>query len=207
MIRLIVGLGNPGSEYEDTRHNAGFWWIEAAARKLGATPTRDRAYHGLVARINRDTGPLWLLQPQTFMNLSGKSVAALARFFKIAPAEILVVHDELDLPPGQLKLKQGGGVAGHNGLKDILAQIGSADFWRLRIGVGHPGVKSEVVDWVLRKPHPDERKAIEECVTRSLDALPLLIDGAMDRAMMKLHVKPAKAPAAPQPSKPEPAQS
>ena len=207
MIRLIVGLGNPGSEYEDTRHNAGFWWLESAARKLGTTLTRDRAYHGLVARINRDAGPLWLLQPQTFMNLSGKSVAALARFLKVAPAEILVVHDELDLPPGQMKLKQGGGVAGHNGLKDILAQIGSADFWRLRIGVGHPGVKSEVVDWVLRKPHPDERKAIVACIDRSLEALPLLIDGAMDRAMMKLHVKPAKAPAAPQPSKPEPAQS
>ena len=201
MIRLIVGLGNPGSEYEDTRHNAGFWWVDAAARKLGASLSRDRAYHGLVARVNADGATLWLLEPQTFMNLSGKSVAALARFFKIIPAEILVVHDELDLPPGQMKLKQGGGAAGHNGLKDILAQLGSPDFWRLRIGVGHPGVKSEVVDWVLRKPKPEDREAIEQCIARSLDALPLLIDGAMDRAMMKLHVKPARPanPAAAQP--------
>jgi PTH1 family peptidyl-tRNA hydrolase len=201
MIRLIVGLGNPGSEYEDTRHNAGFWWLEAAARKLGASLSRDRAYQGLVARINTDAGPLWLLEPQTFMNLSGKSVAALARFFKIAPAEILVVHDELDLPPGQMKLKQGGGAAGHNGLKDILAQLGSPDFWRLRLGVGHPGVKSEVVDWVLRKPRPEEREAIEQCIARSLEALPLLTDGAMTRAMMKLHVKPAR-PADPATAKP-----
>ncbi|MFO1217678.1 MAG: aminoacyl-tRNA hydrolase [Burkholderiaceae bacterium] len=192
MIRLIVGLGNPGSEYEDTRHNAGFWWLDAAARKLGATLARERAYHGLVARVNRESGPLWLLEPQTYMNLSGKSVAALARFFKIAPAEILVVHDEIDLPPGQMKLKQGGGAAGHNGLKDILAQLGSPDFWRLRLGVGHPGVKAEVVDWVLRTPRPEERVEIQQCIVRSLDALPLLIDGPMERAMMKLHVKPAK---------------
>ena len=146
-----------------------------------------------MARVNGAAGPLWLLEPQTFMNLSGKSVAALARFFKIAPAEILVVHDELDLLPGQMKLKQGGGAAGHNGLKDILAQLGSPDFWRLRLGVGHPGVKSEVVDWVLRKPRPEDREAIEQCIARSLEALPLLIDGEMARAMMKLHVKPAAA--------------
>lgn len=198
MIRLIVGLGNPGTEYDDTRHNAGFWWVDAAARKLGASLVRDRAYHGLVARINRAGGPLWLLEPQTYMNLSGKSVAALARFFKIMPAEMLVVHDEIDLPPGQVKVKQGGGVAGHNGLKDILAQFGSPDFWRLRIGVGHPGVKSEVVDWVLQKPMAEHRVAIEQCIQRSLDALPLLIEGSMERAMMKIHTKPAK-PAAAQP--------
>jgi PTH1 family peptidyl-tRNA hydrolase len=198
MIRLIVGLGNPGTEYEDTRHNAGFWWVDAVARKLGVTLLRDRAYHGLVARLNRNDGPLWLLEPQTYMNLSGKSVAALARFFKIAPAEILVVHDEIDLQPGHVKIKQGGGAAGHTGLKDILAQLGSPDFWRLRIGVGHPGVKSEVVDWVLQKPLPEHRVAIEQCIQRSLDALPLLIEGSMERAMMKIHTKPAK-PAAAQP--------
>ena len=199
MIRLIVGLGNPGSEYEHTRHNAGFWWVDAAARKLGASLHADRTYHGLVARINRaDDGPLWLLEPQTFMNLSGKSVAALARFYKIAPQEILVVHDEIDLPPGQAKVKLGGGAAGHNGLKDILAQLGSPEFWRLRIGVGHPGVKSEVVDWVLRKPSPDDRDVIQGCVTRTLEALPLLIEGSMERAMMKIHTKPAN-PAAAQP--------
>jgi PTH1 family peptidyl-tRNA hydrolase len=197
MIRLIVGLGNPGTEYEATRDNVGVWCVDAAARKLGVALGRARAHHGRVARVNRHEGPLWLLQPQTFMNLSGKSVASLAHFFKIAPAEILVVHDEIDLLPGQMKIKLGGGVAGHNGLKDILAQLGSADFWRLRIGVGHPGVKSEVVDWVLRKPAAEDRQAIDDCVTRSLDAIPLLLDGAMDRAMMKIHGKPAKPKAAP----------
>jgi PTH1 family peptidyl-tRNA hydrolase len=133
------------------------------------------------------------------MNLSGKSVAALARFFKISPSEMLVVHDEIDLPPGQVKLKLGGGVAGHNGLKDIQAQLGSADFWRLRIGVGHPGNKDEVADWVLCKPSAEQRQAIESCVERSLEALELLVDGAMERAMMKIHVKPKPAPTAPAP--------
>ena len=197
MIRLIVGLGNPGMEYERTRHNVGFWWIEGAARKLGAALRSERGYHGLVARVNRRDGPLYLLQPQTYMNLSGKAVAALARFFKIAPEEMLVVHDEIDLPPGQVKLKLGGGVAGHNGLKDIQAQLGSADFWRLRIGVGHPGNRDEVADWVLCKPSPEQRQAIESCVERSLDVLELLIDGPMERAMMKIHAKPKAAPAAP----------
>ena len=198
MIRLLVGLGNPGPEYEGTRHNAGFWWIDAVARKLGATLLPDRSYHGLVARVNRPAGPLWLLEPQTFMNLSGKSVAALARFFKIAPDEIVVAHDELDLPPGALKMKLGGGHAGHNGLRDIHAQLGSADYWRLRLGIGHPGIKSEVVNYVLGKPAPEHRDAIEQCIARSLDALPLLLDGDMERAMMKLHAKPPR----PKPEKP-----
>jgi PTH1 family peptidyl-tRNA hydrolase len=197
MIRLIVGLGNPGTEYERTRHNVGFWWVDGAARKLGATLKSDRAYHGLTARVNRADGPLFLLEPQTYMNLSGKSVAALARFFKIAPHEMLVVHDEIDLPPGQVKLKLGGGVAGHNGLKDLQAQFGSADFWRLRIGVGHPGNRDEVADWVLCKPSPEQRELIVSCVDRTLDALDLLIDGPMERAMMKIHAKPKAAPAAP----------
>ena len=136
MIRLLVGLGNPGPEYEATRHNAGFWWIDAVARRLGAHLSADKAYHGLVARVNRPAGPIWLIEPQTYMNLSGKSVAPLARFFRIAPEEILVVHDELDVLPGQMKLKQGGSAAGHNGLKDIQAQLGSPAFWRLRLGIG-----------------------------------------------------------------------
>lgn len=201
MIRLLVGLGNPGPEYEATRHNAGFWWIDEVARKLGATLVPDRAYHGLVARVNRPAGPLWLLEPQTYMNLSGKSVGALARFFKIAPQEILVAHDELDLQPDQIKLKLGGSTAGHNGLKDIQAQLGSADFWRLRLGIGHPGVKSEVVNYVLRKPAPDHRKAIEQCIERSLDALDLMLAGDMERAMMKVHAKP------PRPKPPRPAEA
>ena len=167
MIRLLVGLGNPGPEYEATRHNAGFWFVDEAARKLGANLAPERSYAGLVGRVNRPEGALWLLEPMTFMNLSGKSVAALARFFKIAPEEILVAHDELDLLPGQAKLKRGGSHAGHNGLKDIESQLGSAGFWRLRLGIGHPGVRAEVVDYVLRRPKPEEREAIDATIERS----------------------------------------
>lgn len=203
MIRMLVGLGNPGPEYEDTRHNVGFWWVDAAARELGARLSPDRAYHGLVARVNRGAQPVWLLQPQTYMNLSGKSVSALARFFKIEPSQILVIHDELDLLPGQMKLKQGGGAAGHNGLKDILAQLGSPDFWRLRIGIGHPGVRAEVANWVLRKPMPEHREAILQCIDKSIEALPLLLDGPMERALMKIHAKPPRPKPPPQ-DKPEP---
>jgi PTH1 family peptidyl-tRNA hydrolase len=201
MLRLLVGLGNPGPEYEQTRHNAGFWWLEAVARELKATLQPERSYYGLAARVNRADGPLWLLEPMTYMNLSGKSVAALARFYKIAPAEILVAHDELDIVAGQMKLKQGGSAAGHNGLKDMHAQLGAPDFWRLRLGIGHPGVKAEVVDYVLRKPSREQRDAIDECIERSLKALPLLLSGDMTRAMMALHTKPkppkpASSPAA-----------
>lgn len=198
-IRLLIGLGNPGAEYEDTRHNAGFWWVDAVARKLGATLHADRTYHGLVARVNRPAdrgGPLWLLQPQTFMNLSGKAVAALARFYKIEPEHMLVAHDELDVPVGQMRLKQGGGAAGHNGLKDMQAQLGSPNFWRLRLGIGHPGVKAEVAAYVLRKPTQDDRQAIHACIARSMDALDLLLAGEMPRAMMTLHKKPP-APSVP----------
>jgi peptidyl-tRNA hydrolase, PTH1 family len=144
MLRLLVGLGNPGAEYEHTRHNAGFWWLDAAARRLGVTLRAERQYQGLAARAS--SPQVWLLQPMTYMNLSGQSVAALARFYKIAAEEILVVHDELDLMPGQARLKLGGSAAGHNGLKSIQAQLGTADFWRLRLGIGHPGVKAEVID-------------------------------------------------------------
>ena len=192
MIRLIAGLGNPGAEYEATRHNAGFWFVGDAARKLGATLQPERAYAGLMARVNHPAGPLWLLQPMTYMNLSGKSVAALARFYKIAPEEILVVHDELDLQPGQARLKLGGSAAGHNGLKDIEAQLGSAGYWRLRLGIGHPGVKAEVVNYVLRKPAPDDREAIEKSIEQALGALDLIVGGEMERAMMKVHAKPPR---------------
>jgi PTH1 family peptidyl-tRNA hydrolase len=195
MIRLLVGLGNPGPEYEATRHNAGFWWIDAAARELGATLLPERAYSGMAARVNRN-GTVWLLQPMTYMNLSGKSVAALARFYKIAPEEILVVHDELDLLPGQVKLKLGGSHAGHNGLKDIVAQLGSADFWRLRLGIGHPGVKAEVINYVLKKPSLEHRKAIEEGIARSIVALDALLAGEMEVAMRSVHTKPPKEPKA-----------
>jgi PTH1 family peptidyl-tRNA hydrolase len=199
MIRLLVGLGNPGPEYEATRHNAGFWWLDEVARKLGAHLVPERSYHGLVARVNRPEGPIWLLEPMTFMNLSGKAVAPLARFFKIAPEEILVAHDELDLMPGQMKMKLGGSHAGHNGLKDIHAQLGTADYWRLRLGIGHPGVKAEVINYVLRKPTPEHREAIEKSIEQSLPALDLVLAGDMERAMMKIHAKPPR----PKPPKPE----
>lgn len=202
MIRLLVGLGNPGPEYDATRHNAGFWWIDAVAARLRARLVPERVHFGLVARVNRPGGepPLWLIEPMTYMNASGKAVASLARFYKIAPAEVLVAHDELDLPPGQLKLKQGGSHAGHNGLKDIHAALGSADYWRLRLGIGHPGVKAEVIDYVLRKPAPDQREAILKSIELSLGALDLLLAGDMERAMMKLHVRAPKPPKPPKPA-------
>ena len=199
MIKLFVGLGNPGPEYEATRHNAGFWWVDELARELKVNLVHDRGYHGLVARANVHGQTVWLLEPQTFMNLSGKSVAALARFFKIAPDEILVAHDELDLLPGQVKMKLGGGVAGHNGLKDIQAQLGSATFWRLRLGIGHPGVKSEVADYVLKRPMAEHREAIEKCIEQAVGALPLMLEGNMERALMRVHAKP------PRPKPPRPA--
>lgn len=201
MIRLFVGLGNPGPEYEATRHNAGFWWVDALADKLGARLVAERSWHGHVARVNLAGAPLWLLQPMTFMNRSGQSVAALARFYKIAPAEILVVHDELDLPPGQARLKCGGGNGGHNGLRDIQAQLGSPDFWRLRLGIGHPGVKAEVVDYVLRKPAPEQREALQACIERTLAVSAELIAGDMERATMKIHAGPPR-PKPPRPSAP-----
>ncbi|MBN9411401.1 MAG: aminoacyl-tRNA hydrolase [Burkholderiales bacterium] len=201
MIKLFVGLGNPGTEYEATRHNAGFWWIDALARQLKVNLVSDRSYHGQVARTSAHGQTIWLLEPQTFMNVSGKSVAALSRFFKIKPEEILVVHDELDVVPGEAKLKFGGSHAGHNGLRDIHAQLGTGDYWRLRLGIGHPGVKSEVVHWVLRKPAPDQRDAIEVCIDRTLKAVPELIGGDMTRATQMVHTskpprpKPPRQPA------------
>jgi PTH1 family peptidyl-tRNA hydrolase len=201
MIKLLVGLGNPGPDYEATRHNAGFWFVDGAARALKTTLMVDRSYQGLVGRTTVGGQAVWLLEPQTFMNLSGKSVATLARFFKINADEILVVHDELDLPPGEAKLKFGGSHAGHNGLRDIHAQLGTADYWRLRLGVGHPGLKSEVIHWVLKRPTLDHRMAIDQCIDRSLSALHLLLAGDMNQAMLRIHTS---KPPRPKPPKPEP---
>ena len=202
MIKLFVGLGIPGPEYVDTRHFAGFWWIDALARQLKVSLAMDRSYYGLVARTVINGQTVWMLEPQTFMNLSGKSVAALARFFKIAPQEMLVVHDELDIAPGEAKLKLGGSHAGHNGLRDIHAQMGTDDYWRLRIGVGHPGVKSEVVNWVLKKPMLDHRIAIDQCIDRTLKALPHLMAGDMDKATLLIHTSKPPRPKPPKPEKP-----
>ena len=204
MIRLLVGLGNPGPEYEATRHNAGFWWLDALARKLGARLLPERAYQGLVARVNRPGGePVWLLQPMTFMNRSGASVAPLARFFKIEPSQILVVHDELDVQPGLAKLKFGGSSGGHNGLKDVHGMLGTADYWRLRLGISHPGVKAEVVNYVLKKPSAEHRDAIAKAIDQSLGASDLLLAGEMDRALAVIHAQPPR----PKPPRKPPAQT
>lgn len=203
MIRLLVGLGNPGPDYAGTRHNAGFWWLDAVARQLNTTLQMDKAYQGLVARTTFQGRALWLLQPQTFMNLSGHSVAALARFFKIEPHDILVAHDELDIAPGQAKLKLGGSHAGHNGLRDIHALLGTDQYWRLRIGVGHPGNKAEVIHWVLKKPSPDHRIAIEQAIDRSASALPQLLAGDMEQATRLIHTSKPLRPKPPRPASSE----
>ena len=202
MIRLFVGLGNPGPEYVDTRPNAGFWWIDALARQLGATLNFDKGYHGLVARVSVKGQIVWLLEPQTFMNLSGRSVAALARFFKIEPHEILVAHDELDIAPGEAKIKLGGSHAGHNGLRDIHAQLGTDQYWRLRLGIGHPGHKAEVVHWVLRKPPLDHRIAIDQTIERALKAVPGFLSGDMAQATQLVHTSKPARPKPPRPATP-----
>lgn len=204
MIKLFVGLGNPGPDYEQTRHNAGFWFIDALARELKLTLAPEKNYYGLAARGQVQGQTVWLLQPQTFMNLSGKSVAALARFFKIPPEQILVAHDELDIVPGQVKLKQGGSHAGHNGLRDIQAQMGSANYWRLRLGIGHPGSRDQVHGWVLKKPSAEHRDAIEECIQRSVRALPLLLAGDFTQAMMQIHTSKPPRPKPPRQDPPPP---
>ena len=199
-IRLVVGLGNPGREYERTRHNAGYWLVERFAVSCGIAMRKDLKYQALVGR--HESGA-WLLLPQTFMNASGRSVLMLAGFFRMAPEEILVVHDELDFAPGVAKLKQGGGIAGHNGLRDISQKIASHDYWRLRIGIGHPGDKDLGADWVLQKPSADDRAAIDESIDRGVAVLPLCLAGDLQGAMLKLHTqeksaeRAAAAPAAP----------
>ncbi|RYZ13038.1 MAG: aminoacyl-tRNA hydrolase [Comamonadaceae bacterium] len=197
MIKLFVGLGNPGPEYEATRHNAGFWWIDALARDWKVQPVPERSYQALVARTQVAGQPVWLMKPQTFMNLSGRSVAAFARFYKIDAGDILVAHDELDVVPGQAKLKFGGSHAGHNGLRDIHAQLGTGDYWRLRLGIGHPGVKSEVIHWVLKKPLAAQREAIDDAIVRTLHAVPALLNDEMEKATMLIHTSKPPRPKPP----------
>ena len=188
-IKLIVGLGNPTRQHERDRHNVGFWFIERLADKLRVSLSKDAKYHALVTRVALRGSDVWLMEPQTYMNLSGKAVGGLARFFKMQPEEILVVHDELDFEPGTVKLKKGGGAGGHNGLKDIEAQLGSQSTWRLRVGIGHPGDKNVVPDYVLNAPSPADREAIDKALERCLDVSDLLIAGEMSAAMLKLHTK------------------
>lgn len=195
-IHLIVGLGNPGPKYADNRHNVGFWWVDALAAEAGAQLRPEARFHGLAARVSRASRELWLLEPQTYMNHSGRAVGALAGYYKIAPEEILVVHDELDLPPGTVRLKKGGGHGGHNGLKDIVAHLNTPDFWRLRLGIGHPGERNEVSNYVLNAPRREEQELIEHNVSESLALLPMIIDGDFSAVMLKLHTK-AKGETAP----------
>ena len=191
--RLVAGLGNPGREHLPTRHNAGFWFADGLAARLGATFRTEGRFHGQVAKAD---GDLRLLKPGTYMNLSGRSVSGLARFFAIGPEDILVAHDELDLLPGEAKMKFGGGIAGHNGLRDIAAQFGTPDFWRLRIGIGHPRdsavPQQDVADYVLAPPSRDDRVAIEGAIERALEAWPAIAAGDFERAMHLLHTRTEK---------------
>ena len=192
-IRLVAGLGNPGRGYAGTRHNAGFWFAEALAAKLGAAFSNESRFAACLAKA----GDLRICMPTTFMNASGRAVEALARFFAVAPDAILVVHDELDLRPGDVKLKRGGGHAGHNGLRDIQGHLGSADFWRLRLGIGHPRntelPEREVIDYVLKPPDRSDRAAIDAAIERALDAWRDIAAGDMERAMTAVHTRPRDA--------------
>jgi len=189
-IRLIVGLGNPGIEYAGTRHNAGFWLVDRLAYGRGTVLAQENRYQALAARTTIGNAETWLLEPQTFMNRSGYSVATLANFYKITAGEILVVHDELDLVPGIARLKKGGSSGGHNGLKDITAALGTQDYWRLRIGIGHPrelGLQQSVADFVLHRPRKDEQALIDASIDRALTVLPLVCAGEVAAAMLQLH--------------------
>ena len=197
-IRLIVGLGNPGQEYERTRHNAGFWLVERYARQNGVVLRKDQKFKALVGR--HDAAGPWLLLPQSFMNLSGQPVQMLAGFFKIKPEEILVVHDELDFAPGVARLKQGGGIAGHNGLKDISQRLATHEYWRLRLGVGKPPAGREGADYVLERPAAEEKSAIDAAIDKAIALLPQMIGGDMQGAMNKLHTED-KPPAKKEPEK------
>lgn len=187
-IKLLIGLGNPGEKYAATRHNAGFWWIDELAVESNSKLALDAKFFGVAGKLN-PSSDTWLLKPTTFMNASGKAVAALAHYYKIFPEQILIIHDELDLPPNTAKLKKGGGHGGHNGLKDIAAALGTTDFWRLRIGIGHPGDRNEVVTFVLKTPLKDEQTAINQCIDDSMQIVPYLLNGDFEAAMLKLHTK------------------
>jgi PTH1 family peptidyl-tRNA hydrolase len=194
-LRLLVGLGNPGRRYGATRHNAGAWFVDRLASRLALEFRSEGRFQSLVARGRAGDGADFMLaRPQSYMNESGHAVAALARYYRISPPEMLVAHDELDLKPGSVKLKLGGGSAGHNGLKDIVEQLGEGGFWRLRIGIGHPRdaelTEQEVVDYVLHPPRAEEKSMIDDAIARSLAVWPELATGDTERAMLALHTKP-----------------
>jgi len=184
---LIAGFGNPGSEYANTRHNAGFWFVDALAHQLGASFTLDKRFFSAVASTHVAGRKVVLVKPMNYMNHSGQGLAAVARFYKIEPAKILVAHDELDLPPGHIRLKKAGGHGGHNGLRDSVARLGSSDFWRLRIGIGHPGHKSAVSGYVLKRAAADHQRLIDEAIELALREATTIIDGDINVATKALH--------------------
>jgi PTH1 family peptidyl-tRNA hydrolase len=186
-IKLIVGLGNPGIKYAQTRHNAGFQFVDAVCDKYGFTLKENKKFHGYADKVDLGGHTVWLLKPQTYMNLSGKSVISLAHFYKIGIEEILVVYDELDLPVGTAKIKKGGGHGGHNGLRDIIATSGAKDFYRLRLGIGHPGHKSKVLSWVLNRASKDDEISIDLAIDKSIDVIEDLVGGQLEKAMKELH--------------------
>ena len=188
-LKLVIGLGNPGAEYAETRHNAGFWFCERLADELKTSFSKEARYHGWVANA-RDAG-VWLLMPATFMNESGRAAVALAHYYRILPDEMLVVHDELDLPPGRAQLRFGGGLGGHNGLKSLTSHLGTQDYWRLRVGIGHPGDRNEVVNYVLKPPRKEERAEIDATLDRALLAWPALAKADFNAAMQRINAKPA----------------
>ncbi len=189
-LKLIVGLGNPGTEYARTRHNAGFHLVDELARRHGATFRSEPRHHAELARARIADQEVWLLKPMRYMNHSGGPVRSVASFYKAEPASILVAYDELDFPPGVVRLKEGGGAAGHNGMRDLIAQIGDA-FWRLRIGIGHPGDKSAVLEYVLGRPSAEEARLIHEAVLAAADIVPLLLAEGPQKAMNRLHTRDA----------------
>jgi peptidyl-tRNA hydrolase, PTH1 family len=191
-LRIIVGLGNPGPEHLVTRHNAGFWLVDLLARRHGGEFRDYRKFSGETAKINIEGREIVLLKPTTYMNRSGLSIRQLSDFYKIAPADILVAHDELDLPVGTVRLKQGGGPGGHNGLRDTIAHIGEA-FWRMRLGIGHPGNKAEVIDYVLTRAPRAEEDLILDAVGTAVDCIPLLLEQGAERAMTRLHSRAGKS--------------
>ncbi len=189
-MRLVVGLGNPGSRYAPTRHNAGYWYVDALASRYAATFRSNARFFGDLAELSVGGHPLRLLKPSTYMNESGRSVAAVVKFFRLPVEDILIAHDEIDLPPGSVRLKRGGGHGGHNGLRDVIPALGSPEFARLRIGVGHPGHKDLVTDYVLNRPRSEEQALIEKAVDDALEAFELIAGGDFSRAMNSLHRRP-----------------
>lgn len=187
-IRLIVGLGNPGAQYDKTRHNAGFWFVDELANRYAGRFAAEKRFSGEVCKLQVDSHSVWLLKPTTFMNRSGLAVRCLADFYQIAVGQVLVAHDELDIAAGDLRLKQAGGHGGHNGLRDIHAHMG-ADYWRLRLGVGHPGDRNKVVDYVLSRPSAEDEAVIQRAIGVAADHIGLVLSGEMQKAMQALHTR------------------